>query len=309
MIGENKSIKVHVPATTANLGPGFDCLGMALDLWNTVVFSISDQTNIQIQGEGSNQIKADKSNLVYSSAIRLFEEIGTKAPEIDIRCQNNIPLARGLGSSAAAIVAGLIGANALADNPLSEMELLKIATNIEGHADNVAPAILGGFQIVAQTEENLIASSVSIPEELMAVVFIPDMPMPTDKARSILASDISLEDTIFNLSRVALLVNSFSNNNLENLMTATEDKIHQPKRSEMFPAMKYVFRAARSSGALAVFLSGGGSSVTALANSRFLTIGYEMSDAADKVGVPGQVKILRPSTYGGYTSESYLEEQ
>ena len=133
--------------------------------------------------------------------------------------------------------------------------------------------------------------------------------MPTDKARSILASDISLEDTIFNLSRVALLVNSFSNNNLENLMTATEDKIHQPKRSEMFPAMKYVFRAARSSGALAVFLSGGGSSETALANSRFLTIGYEMSDAADKVGVPGQVKILRPSTYGGYTSESYLEEQ
>ena len=275
MIGENKSIKVHVPATTANLGPGFDCLGMALDLWNTVVFSISDQTNIQIRGEGSNQIKADKSNLVYSSAIRLFEEIGTKAPEIDIRCQNNIPLARGLGSSAAAIVAGLIGANALADSPLSEMELLKIATSIEGHADNVAPAILGGFQIVAQTEENLIASSVSIPEELMAVVFIPDMPMPTD--------------TIFNLSRVALLVNSFSNNNLENLMTATEDKIHQPKRSEMFPAMKYVFRAARSSGALAVFLSGGGSSVTALANSRFLTIGYEMSDAADKVGVPGQV--------------------
>ena len=188
MIGENKSIKVHVPATTANLGPGFDCLGMALDLWNTVVFSISAQTNIQIQGEGSNQIKADKSNLVYSSAIRLFEEIGTKAPEIDIRCQNNIPLARGLGSSAAAIVAGLIGANALADSPLSEMELLKIATSIEGHADNVAPAILGGFQIVAQTEENLIASSVSIPEELMAVVFIPDMPMPTDNARSILAS-------------------------------------------------------------------------------------------------------------------------
>ena len=302
MLEKNKKITVHVPATTANLGPGFDCLGMALDLWNEVDFSISDQATIHVSGEGSDKISSDKNNLVYASAVRLFDELGITPPEMHIRCHNLIPLTRGLGSSAAAIVSGLVGANALVDNPLSETDLLKIAAGMEGHADNVAPAILGGFQIVAHTEDNIITSSISVPAELMAVVFVPDMPMPTDKARSILNNTISLEDTVFNLSRVALLINSLSNKNLEHLMTATEDKIHQPKRAEIFPAMKYVFRAARSSGALAVFLSGGGSSVTALASSRFMTIGYEMSDAADKVGVPGQIKILKPTSRGAYIS-------
>ncbi len=302
MIAKNTIIKVHVPATTANLGPGFDCLGMAVDLWNEVEFAVSDKTTIQVSGEGADKISLDEDNLVYSSAIRLFGELGITPPEINISCNNRIPLTRGLGSSSAAIVSGLLGANAVVDNPLSRTDLLKIAADIEGHADNVAPAILGGFQIVIPTEDNIITSELSIPDELMAVIFIPDVPMPTHKARSILDHNIRLEDAVFNLSRVALLVNSLSNSKFEHLMTATEDRIHQPKRSEIFPAMKYVFRAARSSGALAVFLSGGGSSVTALANSRFMTIGYEMSDAADKVGVPGQIKILKPTSHGAYIS-------
>ena len=298
LIMQNKKIKLYIPATTANLGPGFDCLGMALDMWNEIDVSVSDKLDIKVVGEGSGSIKLDESNLVYMAAKTVFEEIGTSLPPLSIECINRIPIARGLGSSAAAIVGGLLAANSLSGDQLSQYQMLKIASKIEGHADNIAPALLGGFRIVVQSEDEILTSSIPIPEELMSVIFIPDIPMPTKEARAILDKTVTIEDAIFNLSRVSLLVNSFATNKLDDLMIATEDRIHQPKRSEIFPAMKYVIRAAKSAGALGAFLSGGGSSVMALANSRFMTIGYEMLDAADKIGVPGEIKVVKPTHSG-----------
>jgi homoserine kinase len=294
----NQQIKIYIPATTANLGPGFDCLGMALDIWNEIDVSLSNELDISVIGEGAGSIKLDESNLVYTAAQTVFEEIGRSIPPLSIKCFNRIPLARGLGSSAAAIVGGLLAANSLSGDQLSEHQLLNIASHIEGHGDNVAPALLGGCRIVVQSEDKILTSSIHIPEELMAVVFIPNMQMPTKEARDILDKTIPIEDVIFNLSRVSLLINSLSTGQMDDLMVATEDRIHQPKRSKIFPAMKYVFRAAQNAGALGVFLSGGGSSIMALANSRFMTIGYEMLDAADKIGIPGEIKVINPTALG-----------
>ena len=289
-----------VPATSANLGPGFDSLGIALDLWNTVEASISQTPAVNISGEGSEYLSRSEDNLVYKSAQMAFREAGESPPELSLICNNRIPLARGLGSSAAGIVGGLLAGNALCREPLPMEKIFQIAASMEGHADNVAPAIFGGFQIVIKDENKFISTKALIPSNLKAVVFIPDVSMPTNEAREILSPEISREDAVFNIGRVALLVNSLSNGNLDDLVHATKDRLHQPAREQIFPAMKYVFRAATNAGALGVFLSGGGSSVLALANNRFMTIGYEMADAADKIGITGNVIVVSPTQEGAY---------
>ena len=290
---------IDVPATTANLGPGFDCLGMALDIWNTVRFEIG-ASGVEITGEGSDVLPRNESNLIYKAFCRVFQETDKPVPKVRIVSENHVPVARGLGSSTTAVVGGLIAGNEVCGRALTKTRLLEIATEMEGHSDNAAAAIFGGCRIVAWDGDSPLTVDVPIPAEMRAVVFIPNFPMPTDDARALLPTSVDREDAVHNLARVALLTTAFATGKLENLAIATDDRLHQPARQALFPAMRNIFRAALGAGALGVFLSGAGSSILALTRGRELTIAYEMADAADNSTVEGQVIVTGPTAKGAH---------
>ena len=300
-----KRITVSVPATTANLGPGFDCLGMALDVWNTVTFTTGG-SGFSIAGQGSDDLPVGQGNYISSAFSVPFARMGKPVAEVGIVCQNRIPVGRGLGSSSAAVVAGVLAGNELCGSPFSREELLAMAADVEGHPDNVASAVLGGLQIVVNGSDGIIASSVPLPRGLDAVLFVPDQPVVTEEARSLLPPEIDREDAVFNIGRVGLLVNALATGDLSLLRTATEDRLHQQAREKVFPAMKNILRAALDAGALGAFLSGSGSSVLAFADSRRMTIGYEMAEAASKSGVSGEFRVTRPSPEG---ARLYVEDE
>ena len=291
------SVTVRAPATTANLGPGFDCLGMALDIWN-VVNVRPGPASFEVRGEGKGELTTGPGNLVYKSFRMAFAEAGRPAPEVSIVCDNGVPVARGLGSSSAAVVTGLTAANELMGRAISHERLLQMASELEGHPDNVAAALLGGCRVVVRDDGRLVTGAVAVPDGLKAVLFIPDMPMATAEARAVLPGRISAEDAIYNIGRVGLLVGALSSGDLSLLGTATQDRMHQPYRGKIFPAMKNIFRSAMDAGALGVFLSGAGSAVLALTRGREVTIGYEMADAAAKSGIEGAVRVTQPSPRG-----------
>jgi homoserine kinase len=294
-------VKLRVPATTANLGPGFDCLGMALDIWNQFEFSSNESPALHVNGEGAGSLSTGRGNLVYKAAERYFREMGLSVPSLSIACQNQIPLARGLGSSSSAIVGGLLGASAVAGAKGQDLDLVwRLAVEMEGHPDNVTPAIFGGCQVVVQDQETLVHAQVPFPEDLRAVMFIPDKPMPTDRARGILPPQVSIENAVYNSGRVALLVNALATGQLEYLRVATQDKLHQPFRKALMPEMHLLFRSALDAGAMGVFLSGAGPTVLALTQGRELTIAYEMTDMANKTQLHGQVRITKPIMQGAH---------
>ena len=297
-----KRVIVKVPATTANMGPGFDCLGMALDIWNLVYVELGS-SSFDVIGEGGKSLPRGESNLVYESLRAAFTEAGQSIPKVTVVCRNAIPLGRGLGSSSAAVVGGLMAGNELCGRQLSQDQLLELAAKIEGHPDNVAPALLGGCQIVLREEGQLITARLPVPQDLRAVLFIPDSPMPTTEARELLPSEVTRQDAVYNMGRVAMLVRAFCTGDMTHLSLATNDRLHQPARRTIFPAMKNIFHAALEAGALGVFLSGAGSSVLALARDRELTIGYEMADAAAKSGIDGSVKVTKPTNRGTHVAE------
>jgi homoserine kinase len=292
-----KRVEVAIPATTANLGSGFDCLALALNLWNTVILETGVQA-ITISGEGEHSLSRGPDNLVYQAVRTLLDAAGVSMNNFSLICHNVIPLERGLGSSSAAVVGGLLAANALCDKPFPLEEILHMAAKLEGHPDNVAAAIFGGCQIVVQDGQEILAAPVPIPAAIRAVLFIPDQSISTNQARLVLASEVSREDAVFNLSRVALLVNALATNQTMFLRRATQDRIHQRHRRILFPSMDLIFQAAMAAGALGVFLSGAGSTILALAQGREMTIGYEMMDVAEKSGVSGSVRVLDLSAKG-----------
>ena len=213
-------------------------------------------------------------------------------------CTNEISLGRGLGSSSAAAVAGIVAANELLGRPLDDADMLALAARIEGHPDNSAAALYGGCQVVVHDGDRLVTSTVSIPERLSAVLFVPEMPMPTAEARSVLPSEISMQDAVFNMGRVGLLVNALASDDLDHLAVATQDRLHQPPRQAIFHPMRVIMRAALDAGARGAFLSGAGSTILALSSGREMTIGYEMAEAASKAGVDGDIIVTKP-TVGG----------
>lgn len=270
---------------------------MALDIWN-VVHVETGPSSLEVRGEGDGELETGPGNLVYDSFRMAFTEAAITAPEVSVVCENAIPLARGLGSSSAAIVAGLTAGNELIGRAHSRDELLQMASDLEGHPDNVASALLGGCRVVVRDDGRFVTGAVSVPGDLKAVLFIPDLPMATDEARCLLPAQVSAEDAVYNIGRVGLLVGALSSGDLSLLDTATQDRLHQPYRGRIFPAMKNIFRGAMNAGALGVFLSGAGSTVLALARGREMTIGYEMADAAAKSGIGGTVRVTRPSSQG-----------
>ena len=297
--------EVRAPATTANLGPGFDCLGMALDLWNRLEVvpakpGPENAKTVEIIGEGESELASDASNLTFRAMRFLFDEAGLEIPPLRLRCHNEIPLSRGMGSSAAAISGGLVAANAINGNPYSPSEILEMAATIEGHPDNVAAAVMGGLQLVVSDGPQLYTAPIPVPEEIQAVLFIPDVRIATADARAVLPSQVSVPDAVFNMGRVALLVAGMALDRPEYMDVATQDKLHQPYRQPLFPAIKIIFAAARAAGALGVFLSGSGSTVLDLTRGREMTVAYEMFEAARLTGTPGRMEITRPTPRGAY---------
>ncbi|MDK2888877.1 MAG: homoserine kinase [Thermoanaerobacter sp.] len=297
-------VRVQVPATTANLGPGFDCLGMALKFYNIIEMAqVSSGLSIEVHGEGVQDITRDESNIVYRAAMHLFKQVGFVPAGLRIRLLNNIPVARGLGSSASAIVGGLVAANVLSGNKLSPRELLTMASQLEGHPDNVAPALLGGVIISAIVEGEVRYVKIDPPPGLKVVVVIPDFQLSTRAAREVLPQHVSLGDAVFNLGRAALLVAALQQGRLDLLATAMEDRLHQPYRASLVPGMKKVLAAARLAGARGVCLSGAGPSIIALADSNMELIARVMKDTFRESGIPARALVLEPSSIGARALE------
>lgn len=293
-----RSVTVEVPATSANLGPGFDCLGLALHLVNRVSMEIAERPEVLIEGEGADTLSRGEDNLIYRSARVLYDSVDSRPPALRIRAQNNIPLARGLGSSSAAIVGGLVAANHLAGSPLGQEDLLGFAAKIEGHPDNVAPALFGGLQVCVVENERITHLSIWVDQELKAVLYVPDLPMSTKEARAVLPEQVPFRDAVFNVSRASLLVGAMAQRQYSYLRTATLDSLHQPPRSKVFPAMPELFQAALDAGALGVVLSGAGSSILALTLTGEEDIGRAMRDRGEALGLSGNVIITRARAEG-----------
>ena len=288
-------------ATSANMGPGFDCMAMALDIWNTTsIDTKTTKTSYKVVGEGSEYPDEMYAKLVHRCFKLVYEEIGTEAPSIKIYCENDIPAGKGLGSSAAAILAGLMAGNVLSNAKLSSERILELAVQVEGHPDNLVAAMNGGCQVVVATESSFTSAAIPISDELRAVIYVPDKKMPTKESRGLLKDEISRSDAVFNISRVGLLVRSLITGEFDNLKIATDDKLHQPTRMNQFFGLKNILQAAKNAGALGVFLSGSGPSILAITKGRELTIGYEMADAADKSSIAGEIKISKPTLLPSY---------
>lgn len=296
-------VKVRVPATTANLGPGFDCLGMALGLHNTVELAQTDGgLRITVDGEGAGLIPTGATNLVYRAVAALFDRVGQPRPGLRIHLNNCIPLMSGLGSSSAAIVGGLVAANALLDEPLATDELLALAVSMEGHPDNVAPALLGGLVVVVEAEGRPIYRRIGVPP-LEVVVVVPDFRLATVEARAALPAQVPLADAVFNLGRTTLVVQGLIHADYDLLASVMDDRLHQPYRAPLVPGLVDVFHAARQAGAAGVALSGAGPSVVAFASQGHVAIAEAMSGAFARHGLGARTLVLRAATEGAQIVE------
>lgn len=275
------AVKVRVPGTTANCGPGFDAVGIACTVYNELELILSNDGNlvIEIEGEGQDSIPRDETNIIWQVVQILLKKVGQEYTGIHIRMHNRIPLARGLGSSAAAIVAGLVAANGATGNTLSKEELLDMATAIEGHPDNVAPAIFGGITISVMEGEQARYLRFLPPTKLTMVVAIPAFNLSTHSARQVLPPTVPFKDAVFNVGRSALVIGALCQGEFQHLRYALEDQIHQPYRAHLIPGMQQVFDAALGQGALGVAISGAGPCLIAFADHHDEEIGKAMVQA------------------------------
>jgi homoserine kinase len=254
----SRMIKIRVPATSANLGPGFDCLGLALDVWNEVAFEPAEMLKYRASGEGAEKLNKGNRNLLTKAYARLHEAFGKKMNGVRIAARNEIPMSSGLGSSAAAIVAGLFGANEILGNPLHTDDLLKLATEMEGHPDNVAPALLGGLVVSVMKHEEIITRRYEIPA-LTIVIVKPNVEWLTKTARAVLPKSISRTDAIYNIGRTTLVVDALRNGDLDLLQKVMDDRIHQAYRLRHISGGMAAYKCAKNFGATA--LSGAGPSI------------------------------------------------
>ncbi len=292
-------LQVRVPATSANLGPGFDVLGLALDLHNVFVVETADRTRIQIEGHAED-LPLDANNLFYRAFRHLFDLAGEVAPPLSVRMTLDIPPGKGLGSSATAVIGGLVAANEFLGRRFGQAELLSEAVKLEhgGHADNVAPALLGGLVVNVIETGKVVSVKLPFPAELKAVVFTPDFPMDTVRGRSLMPGKYSTEDAVYNSSRVALFLAAISQGRYDLLRVAMQDRMHQPYRTRIFPLLPSLIEAALRAAAHGACLSGGGSSVLALATEHAEKVAQALVDTARASGMDGAAMVTQADEKG-----------
>lgn len=292
--------RVRVPATSANMGPGFDCMGVALDIYNTVAAEeIPKGLVIENHGRDADLIGKDDTNLIYKAMKTVFEKVGYMPTGLKITSYNDIPVARGLGSSAASTAAGLILANAMTGETLSPEEIIRLGTALEGHPDNIVPALIGGMTLSYSLDTSSVGYiKVDFPENLRMLVMVPDFMLPTAKARMVLPKQVELRNAVFNISRAALMVAALTAGKLEHLKYAVQDRLHQPYREKLIPGMQEVFEQAYNAGARGVFLSGAGSTIVAMVdadNSDFLS---RLRDFLKRMSYNWELKFVNVSRQG-----------
>ena len=265
-------VAVRVPATSANLGPGFDVLGLALTMYDDVVVEVLSadvgDPEITVEGEGAGEVPLDEHHLVHRAMAAAFQAMGITPPQVRLHCRNEVPHGRGLGSSSAAIVSGLWAARALVvggPERWSDHALFELAARIEGHPDNVAPAVFGGLTLAYEADAQFQVVRLDVRADVVPVMLVPDHPMETEVARGLLPGSVSHADAVFNSARTALLVASLTGDvPLAALVTASDDRLHQPYRTEARPDTMAAVADLRAAGVPAM-LSGAGPSVLALA--------------------------------------------
>jgi homoserine kinase len=300
----NKTITVKVPATSANLGPGFDVLGVALRLYNEVTLSVdgkgmsahpqSPRVEVTVEGEGAASLPRDGTNLVARAALKVFDRAKKWPKELQIKLVNRIPLSRGLGSSAAASLGGICAANILVGKVLPSQILLDMATQMEGHPDNVVPAFVGGLCVTGIIDGHTRYLNFPGSSNLMAVVCSPDRPLGTTEARRVLPSRIPFSAAVFTSSRVAFFLAAFLKREYQWLSFAMEDVLHQPARARLIPGLPEAIRESLKAGAYGAALSGAGSSVLAFAKPGAVShrVGEAMEKAFRSRGVASRFQIL-----------------
>ena len=295
--------RVKIPATSANLGPGFDCLGLALQLYNSIIVEPSRPFKISLTGSYQDGIPADESNLVWRTMCHFWKLIHYPIPSVALTFENNIPPSRGLGSSSAAIVGGLVAANALAGSPYSKYKLLQIANALEGHPDNVTPALYGGVTLSIPTEGGMIPRVLSQTPNFKAVVVIPNTLLNTAKARGILPPDVSRKDAVFNISHAGLLIEAFIREEYSLLKEGMRDLLHQNQRAVLIPGMLETLEAAFQAGAYGAALSGSGPTLIALIpqNSK-IAVSREMLNVMEQHGSNPQALVLDIDSCGAIHS-------
>jgi len=287
------AINITVPATTANLGAGFDCIGAALTLYNQFKFTrIDSGFSISVTDLEAQKVSTDESNLAYQSFVKFYEHQGEKTPPVHIEIKLEVPLARGLGSSATAIVGGLMGANHLAGLPLSQDEIMDLAIAIEGHPDNVVPALLGGCRLAASGDSWAICD-VPWHESIVPVVAIPNFELSTAEARRVLPQQVSRADAIFNTAHLGLLVRALQTGRADWLKVALQDKLHQPYRQALIHGFENVQTAAIEAGALGLVISGAGPTLLAIVDKKQAAkVESAIASAWQSAGIKADVKAI-----------------
>jgi len=291
-------ILIKVPATSANLGPGFDALGLALDLWNETTITPAKDFAVTVASEGAERLASGKNNLVVRAAQRLAERAGKLLPPFHAECMNQIPLSSGMGSSCAAILTGLLAGNMLFESPFSREEILNLASEMEGHSDNVAPALLGGLVVSTMNADRVIAHQIPVGTDVHITIALPDFYLPTKQARAVLPKKISVKNAVHNISRAVLVTEAFRNGDLTLLGEAMTDKLHQPYRLKLIPGAQSAMDVAKEAGANAVALSGAGPSLIAFSSKAEAGIGESMKRAFEAVGLTARIFNLGISGRG-----------
>jgi len=300
-------IKIRVPATTANLGSGFDCLGLALKLYLSLeIQEIEEGLVIEYQGEGAEKfsLKKKEETLIWKSINlvlkKTHKDIHKKG--LKIKVLNKIPITRGLGSSASAIIGGIVGAARLYGIDLTNQEMLGLALSLEGHMDNIVPALIGGLTLAYKTGQGEIKwARIKTPLDLRIVLAVPEFTLNTKEMRKVLPQKVTLSQAIFNLSRSALLVNALQNSDWEVLVEAMEDRLHQPYRTPFIPGIEDMFSQIKKTGLAGVALSGSGPSIVSLTKTkkgREETISTIMKDAFLKAGINCRILVLEADLEG-----------
>lgn len=294
-------VRVKVPGSTANLGPGFDTLGMALDLYTWIEMSTAAQTRIHLLGSGMEGIPTDKSNLIYKVAQMVFDKVGVTHPELEISMYSDIPLTRGLGSSAAAIVGALACANALIGSPLSDDTLFQMSTALEQHPDNVGASLFGGLVVAFWDGERAEYIRVEPNEQLEVLVAIPHFQLSTEKARHVLPREQSLTNAVFNVGHSSVLVAALCTGRLDMIPRAMKDALHQPYRAPLVPGLAHILAEATNHGALGVALSGAGPTMLTLvdrSSSRKAELEQFLQGTLQGEGIEATLMWLNPASHG-----------